>query len=129
LRLAGGLIPFFTEELALRARQLVEPRKRGELADALDHLVEIAERRGDGAARITPYPPFRPKQVEANRSLFGELARRLRGRGPHGLRGLAMTSLMREDSTRSLASTASRRRLSTLCAVPCRRWTCRDEPP
>jgi hypothetical protein len=99
--LAGGADPSKTEELVLRARKLVEPRKRGELAAALDRLVEIAERPREGAARIPPYPPLRPKQVEANRSLLSKLARRLRCRGPHGLRGLAMTSLMLEDSTRS----------------------------
>jgi hypothetical protein len=46
---------------------------------------------------VTPYPPFRPRQVQANRSLLLELTERLRGQRPHAVRGLAMTSLMLED--------------------------------
>lgn len=94
--LAGGASPAASDELALRAEQLAEPRRRGEFAKAIMHLIEIADR-NDRAAIVTPDPPFRPRQVEANRSLLLELAGRLRGQRPVALRGVALTSLMLED--------------------------------
>jgi hypothetical protein len=94
--LAGGANPAQSDELALRAKQLAEPRRRRELAKAVTHLIAIADR-NNRAAIVTPYPPFRPRQVQANRSLLLELAERLRGQRPHAVRGLAMTSLMLED--------------------------------
>jgi hypothetical protein len=92
----GGANPAQSDELALRAKQLAEPRRRRELAKAITHLIAIADR-NNRAAIVTPYPLFRPRQVQVNRSLLLELAERLRGQRPHAVRGLAMTSLMLED--------------------------------
>jgi hypothetical protein len=94
--LAGGADPAQSEELTLRAKQLAERKKREKLASAVWHLIGIADRHSH-APIATPYAPFRPKQVQANRSLLVELAQRLRGYRPVALQGLAVTSLMLED--------------------------------
>jgi hypothetical protein len=101
--LAGGANRTQSDELALRANQLAERRRRRELSAVITHLVAIADR-NNRAAIVTPYPPFRPRQVQANRSLLLELAERLRGQNPPALRGLAMTSLMLEDGRGSLTT-------------------------
>jgi hypothetical protein len=94
--LAGGADPAQSEELALRAKQLAGRKKREELASAISRLIGIAD--GHSRAPITtPFAPFRPKQVQANRELLLELEQRLRGYKPVALRGLALTSLMLED--------------------------------
>ena len=94
--LAGGANPAQSDELAVRAEQLAQPSRRRELAEAIMHLIAIADR-NNRAAIVTPDPPFRPRQVQANRSLLLELAERLRGHRRPALRGVAMTSLMLED--------------------------------
>jgi hypothetical protein len=123
--LAGGTDPTGSQELALRAYQLAEPRKRGQFAAAIVRLIAMAERRSR-AAVITPLAPFRPWQVEANRSLLLELAERLRDQGPHPLQGVAMTSLLLENGTgplftddrRATLGRAVRACLSALDAYP-----------
>jgi hypothetical protein len=103
--LAGGADPAQSEELALRAKQLSERNKRDELAEAISRVITIADRQR--AAIATAPPPFRPKQVQANRSLLIELARRLRGYRPVSLQGLALTSLMLEDGRGPLTTDSS----------------------
>jgi hypothetical protein len=90
--LADGADPTESPQLTLRAQQLVGSGKRAELATSIHALIDIADRR--------PHPlqaTFRPSQVQANRSSLLELAERLRGQGPHALRGLAMTTRLIED--------------------------------
>jgi hypothetical protein len=94
--LAGGADPAQSPELTLRAQQLAARKKRNQLAKAINDLIEIADRHSR-ATLVTPYAPFRPKQIQANRSLLLELARQLRGYKPAALRGLALTALMIED--------------------------------
>jgi hypothetical protein len=93
--LAGGADPVQSEELELRARQLADRKTRNRLAAAIRHLIRIAD--GHRAPLTTPNPPFRPKQVQANRSLLVELAERLRGPRSVALRGMALTSLLLTD--------------------------------
>ena len=100
--LAGGDDPTRTPELALRAEQLADPHTRARLATAIERLIAITDR-GNRAAIATPLAPFRPWQVNANRSLLLGLADRLRDQGPHALPGVAMTSLMLEDGRRPLS--------------------------
>jgi len=100
--LASGVDPIQSEELVLRAKQLVEPKKRGELAAGITALIEIADRQR--AAIVTTHLPFRPKQVQANRPLLLELAERLRSDRPVAMQGLALTSLLLEDGRRSLTT-------------------------
>jgi hypothetical protein len=123
--LAGGADPTGTEELALRAHQLAEPKKRGQLAAAIVRLIAMADRR-NRATVIPSLAPFRPWQVEANRSLLLDLARRLRDQGPHPLQGVAMASLLLEngagplffDDRRTTLERAVRACLSALDAYP-----------
>ena len=96
--LADGDDPTRTPELALRARQLAEPSRRDELAEAIYRVIAIADRHEKEAA-IMPLTPFRPWQIDGNRSLLLELADRLRDNSPHALQGVAMTALMLEDGT------------------------------
>jgi len=91
--LAGGADPVDSEELELRSKQLADRKTRNRLATEINHLVAIA----DGHSRppiTTPDPPFRPRQVRANRRLLLELAERLQGPGFVALRGMALTSLL-----------------------------------
>jgi len=96
--LAGGDDPTRTPELALRAEQLADPTRRERLAQAILRVITIADRHKSEVV-IMPLAPFRPWQIDANRSLLLELAARLRDSGPHELRGVAMTALMLEDGT------------------------------
>jgi hypothetical protein len=94
--LAGGADPRQSEELALRAQQLAARKKREGLAGAINRLIGIADRHSR-ATMMTPYAPFRPWQIQANRSLLLELAQRLRGNKPVAVRGVALTSVMLSD--------------------------------
>jgi hypothetical protein len=101
--LAGGTDPAWSEELELRAKQLVDRKTRNRLASGITHLIAIAEDQRR-PAMTTPDPPFKPKQVEANRALLLELAGRLRGPRAVALRGMALISLLVEDGRGPLAS-------------------------
>jgi hypothetical protein len=105
--LADGAEPTQSPELTLRAQQLVEPRKRAELATSIHALIDIADRQPNPLQAT-----FRPSQVQANRSSLLELAERLRGQGPHALRGLAMTARLIEDGRGPLYPGNGPRRLA-----------------
>ena len=96
--LAGGDDPTRTPELALRAEQLADPKRRERLARAILRLIAIADRRQRYAV-ITPLAPLKPSQIDASRSPLLELAARLRDNGPHALQGVAMSALLLEDGT------------------------------
>jgi hypothetical protein len=94
--LADGVDPAGSAELRARAAQLARPKQRADLATAIKRLVAIADRPSE---RLVSAPPlFRRDQVRANRSLLLSLAERLSGEGPHGLKGVAMTSVLLNDS-------------------------------
>jgi hypothetical protein len=93
--LAGGADPAKSEELELRAKQLADRKTRNQLSAAITNLIRIADSRR--APIATPNPPFRPKQVRANRSVLFELAERLRGPRSVALQGMALTSLLLND--------------------------------
>ena len=118
--LAGDANPARSEELELRARQLVDRKTRNRLATTISNLIRIAD--GCPAPIRTPNPPFRPKQVQANRSLLVELAERLRGPRAVALRGMALTSLLLNDgrgplTTESDPATLERAVRTTLAAL------------
>jgi hypothetical protein len=118
--LAGGADPAQSEELELRAKQLADRKTRNRLAGAITHLIRIAD--GHRAPIATPNPPFRPKQVRANRWLLVELAERLRGPRSVALRGMALTSLLLNDgrgplTTESDPATLARAVRATLAAL------------
>jgi hypothetical protein len=87
--LAAGSSPSETEELLWRATQLVEPEQRIGLADSLEEAVRAV----DGNSRKRGLLDRR-NLIRDNRSLLLVLAERLRGVGPHDLRGLAMAELL-----------------------------------
>jgi len=118
--LASGADPAQSEELELRAKQLADRKTRNRLATAVTHLIRIAD--GYRAPITTPNPPFRAKQIQANRSLLVELTERLRGPRSVALRGMALTSLLLNDgrgplTTESDPATLERAVRATLAAL------------
>ena len=94
--LARGVDPAAGPELALRAEQLTSPRGRERIASGIDDLIEIVA--GDPRRHVGPSMlPFRHQRVRPNLDRFEELARVLRGAGPHGVRGTAMASTLLDD--------------------------------
>ena len=85
--LADGADPLASDELALRAAQLVEPATRAKLAQSLELVVvQVA------AGGPSPLGPtiLRREPIARNRRALLALARRLQSEGVHCLRGLAM---------------------------------------
>lgn len=93
--LARGASPLHSPELALRARQLVEPKRRELLAHTLESLCEHAER---ATPSTTTVPLPRDEITESGESLR-VLARRLRDPGPVYAAGAAMVSALLRDGT------------------------------
>jgi hypothetical protein len=100
--LAGGADPVKSEELELRAKQLVDRKTRERMATAITRLIGVAD--GRRAAMVTPQSPFTPSQVRANRALLLQLAERLRDTGSVALRGMALTSLLLGDARGPLST-------------------------
>jgi hypothetical protein len=92
--LARGASPMHSRELALRARQLVEPKRRERLASALESLCEHGQRAS--STSIVPLP--RREITEAGAWLLG-LAQRLRDPRPIYAGGAAMISVLLRDGT------------------------------
>jgi hypothetical protein len=97
--LAEGANPETTEGLALRAQQLRDPKERQRLATAIENLFRLATM-GPGVNATTSLvrAPFNRYHVAANRPGLEQLALKLRGDGRHGVRGLAMASILIEDA-------------------------------
>jgi hypothetical protein len=93
--LARGGSPLHSRELALRARQLVEPKRRERLASALESLCEHAQRPSSPTS-VVPLP--RREITEAGASLLA-LAQRLRDPAPIYAGGAAMISVLLRDGT------------------------------
>jgi hypothetical protein len=93
--LARGDNPLYSAALALRARQLVEPRTRERLAAAVERLVECAQR--TPALSEIVWVPHR-EILETRSELLG-LASRLRDARPVYARGVAMVSRLIHDGT------------------------------
>jgi hypothetical protein len=94
--LSSGSDPDSSEELALRAAQLVDPAQREQLARSINDLVLLAEGRF-GAQLPTTRAPISADRVRTSRTPLLELRDRLLGEGPHSPRGLALVSLLLED--------------------------------
>jgi hypothetical protein len=103
--LAAGADPLASEELTLRAEQLAQPTRREDYARSLELVAESAQA---GWLQTAPGPTIRNrKPVVKNQEALLALARRLRGTGPHCLRGLAMTDLLIHCGTSSLYAAPS----------------------
>jgi hypothetical protein len=85
--LASGADPLASDELTLRASQLVRPEKRAELAQSLELVVRQVTSGGPSPSGPTI---LRREPVARNRRALLVLAWRLRRDGLHCLRGLAM---------------------------------------
>lgn len=83
-----------SDELSLRVGQLGSARTRARLAAALRGLVELADRLNDPLRAR----PIRRTEIRANRALLGELAQALCSPRPLGVEGLAMISLLIDDT-------------------------------
>ena len=92
--LARGASPMQSRELALRARQLVEPKRRERLASALESLCEHAQR----ASSTTIVPLPRGEITQAGAWLLA-LAQRLRDPRPIYAGGAAIISVLLRDGT------------------------------
>jgi hypothetical protein len=109
-QLARGADPLESDELSLRAGQLGSARTRARLACALRGAVEPADRPPD-PLRLPP-SLIRRSEIRANRELLLEMAERLGSSGPLGVEGLAMTSLLIDDSPSPLYHRDTRRSLT-----------------
>lgn len=90
--LADGTDPLASDELALRALKLADPKNRAELARTLELVVNHVSARGPSPL---PGPTIlRRHPIARNRSELLALAWRLRTDGIHCLRGLAMADRM-----------------------------------
>lgn len=97
--LAGGADPEQTEELALRAQQLQEPATGQRLAIGIENVFRLATiGPGPGATTALSVAAFDRNRVAANEPGLAYLAEKLRAQEPHGVRGLAMASVLYEDS-------------------------------
>ncbi len=92
--LAAGIDPSGSPLLAARAADLVRPRTRRRLAEALERLALTADARA-GLFRVVP----RRQAVQANRQALIDLAGRLRRGGPLYARGIAILELVVIDGT------------------------------
>jgi hypothetical protein len=90
--LAAGADPLASEQLLWRAQQLTEPRRRLELAETLQQIVDEVDlgRPQELDGRQT----MRRDVIKTNRALLLVLAERLRADDPLALRGLAMVELL-----------------------------------
>jgi len=94
--LADGASPEASVELALRARLLVRPRHRRDLARGVSRVLAAA-RRPPTAAR-PPVPVCRDR-VRACEDEFARLIGRLQGAGPVSVRGVAKADLLLADAS------------------------------
>jgi hypothetical protein len=97
--LANGTDPSRTPELALRAKQLVAPRRRERLADGVERLITAA---AQPPSRLSAAVPLRREEVLDTRPLLLTLAAELRAPGPVRAEGVALTRLLLVDGGSAL---------------------------
>jgi hypothetical protein len=107
--LARGADPMESDELSLRVGQLGSARGRARLACALRGAVELADRQPEPFGM--PRPQIRRAEIRASRELLLELAERVDCRGPIGIEGLGLTSLLIRDRASPLYDGDARRSL------------------
>jgi hypothetical protein len=95
--LAAGASPSESDELSLRAEQLVAAN--GRLANAIEHLLLRSELdpRFDVPQSPLSRTPFNRANIRANRASLDRLADALRDPGSRPVRGLAMASALIHD--------------------------------
>jgi hypothetical protein len=101
--LAAGASPDASVELALRARLLMRPRHRRNLARGVCRVLETAQR-----SPLVSHPvPVCRDRVRDCEDEFAELIGRLQAAGPVSVRGLAKADLLLADGSGPLYHRAS----------------------
>lgn len=114
--LAGGADVAQTDELRLRAEQLLLPKGREQLARSIDRLIKWTD--DGGASKLRVSDGNRPRRVAisreklwASRPLLVELAERLRAERRLSVRAVAMASVLITDRSGPLYDRDLDRRL------------------
>jgi hypothetical protein len=94
-QLAAGADPMQSDELSLRVGQLGSSKSRRRLACALRGAVALAEQ--DAYPVGFAVPPIRRAAVRASSERLLEIAERLRGHEPVGVRGVAIALQLIDD--------------------------------
>lgn len=94
--LAGGTSPNESEELSVRAGQLVEAAERNRIASSIQNVLDLAERDQRIFLGLTRLPVER-QRIEANRNELARIVETLRGPSPVSPRGVAMTRRLITD--------------------------------
>jgi hypothetical protein len=102
-RLAAGDSPESDRLIALRARALVVPARRQQLASDWDRLVDMARERP-----ATAHVPLRRDRIAAVEADIRELQRSLRASAPVPARGVAIASSLLADGSGPLYNRNSR---------------------
>jgi hypothetical protein len=95
--LATGASPSESDELSLRAKQLIT--SNGRIANSIEHLILRSELdpRFDVPQSPLSRTPFNHANIRANRKSLDRLADALRDPGSRPIRGLAMASALVKD--------------------------------
>jgi hypothetical protein len=97
-RLAAGMSPWHSDELALRARRITRRRSRSGLASGLSRAVRTTQGATGFSAAVRPHAG---EVLEARAALLA-IARRLRAPEPVAARGVAMVQLLLTDANSPL---------------------------
>jgi hypothetical protein len=93
-RLAAGMSPWRSDELALRARRITRRRSRARLASGLSRAVRAADEVTGFSAAVRPHPG---EVLEAH-AVLSAIAQRLGAPEPVAARGVAMVQLLLTDA-------------------------------
>jgi hypothetical protein len=94
--LAGGTSPNESEELSVRAGQLVEAAERNRIASSIQNVLDLAERDQRIFLGLTRLPVDR-QRIEDNRNELARIVETLRGPNPVSPRGVAMARRLITD--------------------------------
>jgi hypothetical protein len=97
-RLAAGISPWSSDELALRARRITRRRSRSGLASGLSRAVRAAQGVTGFSAAVRPDAD----EVLEARAVLSAIEQRLRAPEPVAARGVAMMQMLLTDATSPL---------------------------
>lgn len=98
--IAGGSAAEGSEELALRSRQLIDPRNQCKIAGRLRRIVEYADKRSSGPAMSAVM--IDASSVRRGRRALGELAEQLERAGRADPRGVVLAQELLSDGSSPL---------------------------
>jgi hypothetical protein len=97
-RLASGMSPWHSDELALRARRITRRRSRSQLAGGLSRAAHAAQEVSGFSSAVRPHPG---EVLEAG-AVLSAVAQRLRAPEPVAAHGVAMVQLLLTDASSPL---------------------------